>query len=130
MHDIRHGKCVILPNWMSVEDVQVLRKQALELYSQGYFIPSGLRQTPMENDYGEKDRVICEEWPEDRITPEIVRAMENLDSMRKLLARKLERPSMAREDLDHESYLSISFPGASLARHIDERHEELRPSNR
>lgn len=130
MKDIHYGRCAVIPNWMSMEETRMLRSQALDLYSLGYFVPSGLRQTPSENDYGDEDRLICEEWPPHLITPEIIKAMDDLDSFRVNLACKLGRPSMAREDLDHESYLSISFPGASLACHLDERHEELRPSNR
>ena len=128
--DVRYGRCAVIPNWISVDETGVLRSQVLGLLSQGYFIPSGLRRTPSESDYGETDRLICEEWPSHLITPEIIKTMEDLDSMRRRLAGELCRPSMAREDLDHESYLSVSYPGASLARHLDERHEELRPSNR
>ena len=130
IENIRHGRCAEIPHWISSEAASTLRNQVMRLYTEGYFVPSGLRRSPSDNGYGTEDRLICEEWPDPFVSEEIVQVMEELDSLRRFFAQRLCRTSMMLDSLDHESYLSLSFEGAYLALHMDERHEELRPSNR
>eukprot|EP00804_Cyclotella_cryptica_P020124 CCRYP_014901-RC/>CCRYP_014901-RC protein AED:0.05 eAED:0.05 QI:379/1/1/1/1/1/3/174/487 len=47
-----------------------------------------------------------------------------LQRLRRDLADILDRPTMLDSSLGHECYYSKSKPGSSLARHMDERHEE------
>lgn len=49
-----------------------------------------------------------------------------LQRLRRELSQLLERPTMMNNDLDHECYYSQSRPASSLARHMDERHEETK----
>mmetsp|Transcript_47868 Transcript_47868/g.101707 ORF Transcript_47868/g.101707 Transcript_47868/m.101707 type:complete len:480 (+) Transcript_47868:112-1551(+) len=49
-----------------------------------------------------------------------------LQRLRRDLSGLLDRPSMMSNDLGHECYYSQSAPGSSLARHMDERHEETK----
>jgi len=45
-----------------------------------------------------------------------------LSAVRTSLSRLLDRPTLREEEM----YYSVSLPGASLKRHLDERHEELK----
>lgn len=49
-----------------------------------------------------------------------------IDELKNVLSVVLDRPSMSDNTLNHESYFSLSKPFASLKRHLDEKHEELR----
>jgi len=49
-----------------------------------------------------------------------------LQQLRFELSRSLGRPTMLDSNLGHECYYSESAPGSSLARHMDERHEETK----
>eukprot|EP00970_Alexandrium_tamarense_P009484 scaffold1899_cov182-Alexandrium_tamarense.AAC.4 len=49
-----------------------------------------------------------------------------LQRLRLELSEILDRPTMMDSNLGHECYYSQSAPGSSLARHMDERHEETK----
>jgi len=49
-----------------------------------------------------------------------------LQQLRHDLSLILHRPTMRNNELGHECYYSQSTPGSSLARHMDERHEETK----
>mmetsp|Transcript_19070 Transcript_19070/g.35607 ORF Transcript_19070/g.35607 Transcript_19070/m.35607 type:complete len:620 (-) Transcript_19070:2518-4377(-) len=49
-----------------------------------------------------------------------------LQQLRHDLSLILDRPTMRNNHLGHECYYSQSTPGSSLARHMDERHEETK----
>lgn len=56
---------------------------------------------------------------------------QKLQDLRALLSKELNRPTMANSDAEtmaHECYFSRSTEGSTLARHMDERHEETKGS--
>lgn len=130
---IQSGHPVVIRNCISKSDLISLRELSLALHNDGYFVPNGLRVSINDtNAFGNNDRLLCEEIPIEYadLTP-LIALTSKIDSVRYALAALLDgRSSMANDDLDHESYMSIYTNGVSLERHLDERHEELRPSNR
>ncbi len=49
-----------------------------------------------------------------------------LQRLRHDLSRMLDRPTMIDNNMGHECYYSRSAQGSSLARHMDEKHEEIK----
>jgi hypothetical protein len=109
---IRQGSYALFPNWLSGDETKQLRDLALRLYEHGLFKVSGLRSTPTEDTYNDNDRLICDEIPEEFATPLLVDIVDRVDSLRFEFAELLSRPTLASNDLDHESYMSLSLPGS------------------
>jgi Rps23 Pro-64 3,4-dihydroxylase Tpa1-like proline 4-hydroxylase len=133
--NLQNGKPIILNNWLPHNEVTILRDLVEVVDTQGYFIPSGLRVSPGEDNqmsYGNEDRRICDEIPSEYYDHHLMAFSERMDQVCIELSELLGSKSMGNDDenVDHESYISISNDGASLNEHIDERHEELKPSQR
>lgn len=126
---IKSAEVAELVGWLPKDRVAELRKQVLKIHKDGHFHPSGLRVSTNDN-FGTQDRQICDQIHDEYLTPELLELGERIDTLRCNLARSLDRWSMEEDDLEHECYISYGPPGSSLGRHLDERHEELRPSNR
>ncbi|KAL7479273.1 hypothetical protein ACHAW6_005014 [Cyclotella cf. meneghiniana] len=60
----------------------------------------------------------------DQDTTTLYSIQAKLQLLRRELADILDRPTILDSSLGHECYYSKSNPGSSLARHMDERHEE------
>lgn len=74
------------------------------------------------------ERFICDEIPTKYMNTALVGDLTvRIDQLRKELSKLLDRPTLKIDNLPHESYFSISPPGTFLKRHMDERHEELKP---
>ena len=137
------GQVVTVRNFVSPALVERLRADALGL--QNDFQASGLTNTASKDKQGfsgNKDRLLFPllygrdlrfmQGPEGAHVrvggDEGARAelFSYVDSLRRELALQLERPTMSEEGLEHEVSYSIYGPGAFLARHLDEHHEETK----
>jgi hypothetical protein len=125
------GQIYIKDDFLSPDLVDFLRKDISVLVSQGAFAPSGLsnRAKGEQQEFGQKDRSVCPvrialEDPNMKANSEVIGT--KLDSLCDTLSVLLDRPTLKDRTLGHESYFSRSLPGASLSRHVDERHEEIK----
>ena len=124
---IAKGRLLVVDNWLSQPLVTALRADATALREAGAFTASGLSNTAKggkkAQGFGASDRAVCAVTPNlegDRKTRDDFAA--RLELVRSSLASQLSRPGL----VCAEQYYSISTFGASLARHMDERHEELK----
>lgn len=130
---IRSGRVYQKKNFISEEQIKFLLKDISDLDESGGFERSGLSNTGKgsEQNFGQADRAVCPVpwWKSllegDKIC-EFNPVGRDLVELRLFLSKALDRPSMADPSLAHECYYSVSSKGSSLARHMDERHEELK----
>ena len=109
--------------------VSALRADAFALEVSGEFTPSGLStaaRPASQQGFGVVDRCVCAMTPglggDRTVRGEFARYLDALrDAVGTALGRSL---------LCAEQYYSIHRPGASLPRHMDERHEVLKPAHR
>jgi len=150
--DLASGRVHHHRNFLNEAQVGALLEQAEHLRQSGAFAPSGLSNTQKGKDqyFGEADRTVCPlPWWKDSIAGNHATAgvsgdntnkesadlristSRKLQDLRLLLSKELNRPTMARVDdsIAHECYYSRSTAGATLARHMDERHEETKGRN-
>jgi hypothetical protein len=126
------GNVFSIDGWIPCSEVAKLREFCSQLKEEGHFEASGLSyaETPQILE-SSADRLVCDEIPEKYINDEIFSRLDDrIDALRIEVSSALCRNSMMRSDLPHESYFSLSLPGADLKRHMDEKHEELKPSRR
>ena len=132
---IERGHVYVHDNFLSQQVVQELRDEVGRYAEQGKFKASGLsnfaKAGPGASDKQgfnpQKDRNIAPiTFSAADLSPTMLHVGEVVDELRLALAQGLQRPSMADISLNHESYFSRSLPGASLARHMDEFHEETK----
>ena len=147
---ISNGQVFYLENWLPASTVNSLRDACFTLNEYGLFKSSGLSYAkqnvivngetiPNDTESVIIDRLVCDEIPE---SSEAVIGNEAMDAVRRMSSYieslynevskslKVCRPTLSDCDLDHESYISLSPIGSVLPRHVDERHEELKPTNR
>ena len=131
LKQIREGSVAVATSFIKEEEVNALQDLCQMLHDKGFFMESGL--TYDSDDNGERnggkgnERLVCDEIPQqdEYDCAALEDVISKIDSLRRHLSIALNRPSMADDNLPHESYLSLSPPGALLNRHVDERHEEL-----
>lgn len=129
---IASGDVFSIERWISCSEVVKLRELCFQLKEEGLFEVSGLSyaESP-QNLVSSSDRLVCDEIPTKYISSDTFsRLNDRIDSLRINVSSALCRSSMMRSELPHESYFSLSLPGADLKRHMDEKHEELKPSRR
>ena len=152
--DIAAGRVHQHFNFLTEEEVAALLEQADILREGGAFAASGLSNTNKGNDqnFGQEDRTVSPlPWWKDSIANNHEAAAgeantgeqsesaaqlrigvsRKLQDLRVLLSEELNRPTMADSDTEtmaHECYFSRSTEGSTLARHMDERHEETKGS--
>jgi hypothetical protein len=126
------GNVFSIDGWIPCSEVAKLREFCSELKVGGYFVESGLSYADTPQNLGSSsDRLVCDEIPSKYTKNEIFSRLDDrIDALRMEVSSALCRNSMMRSDLPHESYFSLSLPGADLKRHMDEKHEELKPSRR
>jgi hypothetical protein len=126
------GNVFSIDGWIPCSEVARLREFCSQLKEEGHFEASGLSYAETPQNLGSSsDRLVCDEIPEKYINNEIFSRLDDrIDALRIEVSSALRRNSMMRCDLPHESYFSLSLPGADLKRHMDEKHEELKPSRR
>lgn len=121
--------CVVSSQLLPLELVAALRADAFALETIGEFTPSGLSiaaRTASHQGFGVADRCVRAVTPDlggDRAARcEFTRY---LDALRDAVGAALGRTLICAEQ-----YYSIHRPGACLPRHMDERHEVLKPAPR
>ena len=124
---IARGQLLVVDNWLPSPLVEKLRTDATSLRANGAFVASGLSNTAKggktAQGFGLSDRAVCAIKPglggDQQARAEFA---ARLDTVRKSLSSELSRPGL----VCAEQYYSISTAGASLARHMDEKHEEFK----
>mmetsp|Transcript_79 Transcript_79/g.278 ORF Transcript_79/g.278 Transcript_79/m.278 type:complete len:368 (-) Transcript_79:27-1130(-) len=126
---LSRGEVVVVEDWMPSKSVARLRADAVRLYEEGNYNPPDrdllLRQGPRY------DRSVLREsrFSDSALGDGEARGSfgKELARVRAELARDLDRPTLAvNSPHRHEASYTRFGPGASLRRHIDEHHEELK----
>ena len=128
---ISSGRVFAIEGWIPHDQLQKLRVICFQLQKEGFFESSGLSyaDTPSAQNIT-SERLVCDEIPRHYLENEsISQLIDQLEKFRIEIAEILCRPSMKSDNLPHESYMSLSSPGTYLRRHMDEKHQELRPAN-
>ena len=119
-------------NFLSEEQVQTMLQEIHEMEKDGKFVRKGLSNTAIQNQQFSNvyDRSICVvPWFQHALEKEDTREIPTLiNNLRQTLSVVLNRPTLLDNTLQHECYFSKSEIGSKLARHMDERHEELKGS--
>lgn len=149
---LRQGNVYVHPKFVSESLLHNLKRDIQRLDGSGYFRASGLTNTAVQGQGFDSgvDRRLCAlkfregfhvegGYSDDEytLTKQQQDTLEKGSVHRKQLALKINelraslselmgRPDLIRDDLEHEVSYSIYGPGASLKRHLDERHEEFK----
>ena len=128
---ISSGRVFAIEGWVPDDQLQKLRDICFQLQREGFFESSGLSYAETLSAQNiTSERLVCDEIPRHYIENEsISQLIDQLHKLRNDISKILCRPSMKSANLPHESYMSLSAPGTYLRRHMDERHQELRPAD-
>lgn len=144
---IERGGIAVVPNFLPPSEVSRLRSDASDLYRDGYFTVDALAGYGAKA--GAKDKVKFEASKDRAVLPAYipskrkdgpfvsptlgdvdgrVKLTSTIASLRTDLARSLGRPGIDTPDGadNHEISYTRFGPGAMLARHVDEHHEEVK----
>lgn len=130
-------------NFLNEEEIQILVDDIDRLTREKKMMPSGLSNTNKggNQQFGESDRTTCPVpwWVDslqgntltfgtdsDEDSAVLNRVSNKIQDLRHCVASVLKRPTMKEAAYEHECYYSRSTVGASLKRHMDERHEETK----
>ena len=129
---IAKGSVYSVDQWIPMDQVEKLSKLCSMIQRDGLFQTSGLSYAETnESPSDTPDRLVCDEIPRRYLNDDTFsQLIDQIDLLRQEISTLLHRPTMKFDDLPHESYLSLSLPGADLKRHMDEKHEELKSSKR
>ena len=119
---IHAGKIAVIPGFMPMDEVRFLRRDAANLHADGVFTNN------YSTDLADDRQVLrLKPWMDRDVGQGAARLRftARMDALRCDLAAALDRPRLAASVPQEFSY-SRYGPGASLARHIDEHHEELK----
>ena len=117
LHELLRGQCVVQPGWLKPEAVAALRDDIRALDAAGQFVASGVATGGVDGDYSsDEDRLVS-------VLSHRTPADSRLDALCRGLRRSLSRPTLS---CAGERYYSVTRPGARLAFHMDERHEETK----
>ena len=143
---IDRGGIAIIPNFMSASEVTRLRTDASNLYNDGHFIVDALAgygkdgAKDKQSFDASKDRAVLPAYipSKKKDGPFVSSTLGDVDgrtsltstiaALRSDLARGLNRPGLDTPDGpdNHEISFTRFGPGAMLARHVDEHHEEVK----
>jgi hypothetical protein len=135
---IQQGKIAVIPEFLSTADVAVLKRDAADLHSSDYFSTDALASYGTSGKFDPaKDRTVLKlkQWKNTALGDWNVRKQfgARMQNLRTDLAVNLNRPGLDRGvsvTAYGEGSAEISYtrfgPGASLKRHVDEHHEELK----
>ena len=138
---IAAGRVYQQSNFLDEVEVLDALQEVKALNEAGAFEVSGLSNTARGRQQafsGRKDRRLTPvPWWNDALASEATTTENNSSNssssvafktqkLRRALADVLKRPTMDDPGLAHECYYSVAGPGSFLARHMDERHEELK----
>ena len=134
-HTIRAGRVYQQDNFLSEDEVTTLLDHIHKLDKEGKMLSSGLSNTAKKDQgFGKADRTVCPApwWLDSLQGKRIVdnaklnQISEKIQQLRMQISDQLGRETMKESNLAHECYYSKSRVGASLARHMDEFHEETK----
>eukprot|EP00566_Odontella_aurita_P011680 CAMPEP_0113529262 /NCGR_PEP_ID=MMETSP0015_2-20120614/2298_1 /TAXON_ID=2838 /ORGANISM="Odontella" /LENGTH=384 /DNA_ID=CAMNT_0000427877 /DNA_START=73 /DNA_END=1227 /DNA_ORIENTATION=- /assembly_acc=CAM_ASM_000160 len=144
---INAGGIAVVPDFFSPSFVSRLRSDAVNLHAEGQFITDGLagygssaNTRDKRNFDPSRDRSVLPAYIPSKRTPgpfvsstlgdaDVRKQMtSNVASLRSELSIRLDRPGFDTPDgpENHEISYTRFGPGANLARHVDEHHEELK----
>lgn len=132
---VRSGRVYQQDNFLSEEEITTLLDHIHKLDQEGKMQSSGLSNTARKDQgFGNADRTVCPApwWLDSlngkRIADDAImnNISEKIQQLRMQVSDQLGRESMKDNTLAHECYYSQSRVGASLARHMDEFHEETK----
>jgi len=124
---VQSGKVYVQDDFIDAELLAELRADMDSAREQGLFAASGLSNFANVNQsFGGNDRQVAPVLRGSYSSPALLKMERKINTLRQELAMALNRPTMLQDELGHESYYSRSSPGATLKRHTDERHEELK----
>jgi hypothetical protein len=125
---IRLGGICVLPDWISKDELQALRRGVQALREQGnFFQPSGLsnRVKGDPNEFGTSDRLTYTITTDDKKLLDYD-ARYPIDQRLEGLRQELEKQLNCEHLELAEQYYSISPASSFLPRHMDERHEDTK----
>jgi hypothetical protein len=145
---IQQGQIAVVPDFLSSSQVSRLRRDAQNLYTQGHFITDAL--AGYGKTAGQRDKAQFDPSKDRSVLPAYIPSQQRngpfVDSnlgdatarhdfattiiadLRRQVAKGLDRPGLDTPDgpNNHELSYTRFGPGASLKRHNDEHHEELK----
>jgi hypothetical protein len=129
---IAKGDVFSVDQWIPLDQVDKLSKMCFMIQRDGLFQSSGITYADFSDSPSDTpDRLVCDEIPRKYLNGDTFSQLtDQIEHLRREISALLNRPTMKLDDLPHESYLSLSLPGADLKRHMDEKHEELKSSKR
>jgi hypothetical protein len=129
---IAKGDVFSVDQWIPLDQVEKLSKMCVMIQTDGLFQSSGITYADSSDSSSDTpDRLVCDEIPRKYLDGDTFSQLtDQIEHLRWEISALLNRPTMKLDDLPHESYLSLSLPGADLKRHMDEKHEELKSSKR
>lgn len=144
---INNGGIAVIPDFLSPSVVSQLRADAQRLHAEGHFITDGLAGYDKKTGAKDKaqfdpskDRAVFPAYipSQNRAGPFVSASLGDADGRQALtrtiaglrteLSTRLDRPGLDTPDApkNHEISYTRFGPGALLARHVDEHHEELK----
>lgn len=147
INTINRGGIAVVPDFLSPSEVSRLRSDASNLYNDGHFIVDALAgygsKAGVKDKAGfdtSKDRAVLPAYipSKKKNGPFVDGMLGDVDGRKKLtttisalksdLAKALDRPGLDTPDGgdNHEMSFTRFGPGAMLARHNDEHHEEVK----
>jgi len=150
VEEIEAGRVVVLKNWLPADELQALRADAERSFAAGHFKADALASYGQKKKAGtaggfdpSNDRMVMPSffpskgtdgpWVDPSIGDHAARAAfkQRMARVKALLARQLEdRPTLALDTRQtHEMSYTRYGPGASLPRHTDEHHAELKKAH-
>mmetsp|Transcript_42182 Transcript_42182/g.76094 ORF Transcript_42182/g.76094 Transcript_42182/m.76094 type:complete len:382 (-) Transcript_42182:32-1177(-) len=147
INTIDRGGIAVIPNFLSPSEVSRLRTDARNLYHDGYFTVDALAGYGAKA--GAKDKASFDPTKDRAVLPAYIPSQKKngpfvsptlgdvdgrkqltttIAALRSDLAKGLDRPGLDTPDGgdNHEMSFTHFGPGAMLARHIDEHHEEVK----
>lgn len=135
---IKHGKIAVVHNFLPKHEVRALQRDAGNLHQEGHFSTDALASYGKSGEFDpSKDRAVLKlaQWKNSDLGDWDTRQAfaRRMKDMRADLSQQLQRPKLVTGDSVTkygEGSTEISYtrfgPGAYLARHVDEHHEECK----
>ena len=129
---ISRGGVAVIPNWLPPHLISSMHADAQQLFTSGQFQPDGLTNTALRNQgftaKADRQTFRGQGWDSNVGDTETrVEFAARMKELRAQLAKELNRPTLETEGtMRHEMTYNWYEPGAKLARHLDEHHEETK----
>ena len=127
LEPLSRGQLVVVPNWLPADLTAALREDAAGLWEAGLF-SAPTRDTGLKR-RNERFVLRGSVWQDYGVGRGAARrrVAETMRAVREACARELGRVDLAVDGARRHEFSYTRFaPGASLARHVDEHHEECK----